>query len=67
MSDQHAPYEWETDEVEEDFKSGNFGKRGEFENWPEEAYLNHPMYQMYSLLQKSEREFWQKAKLWPAV
>jgi len=63
-----APAAWEQpDEIEEDFKSGNFGKRDEFENWPEEAYSNHPMYQMFLLLKKSESEFWAKAKLWPAV
>jgi len=34
------------DPIEEDFKAGRLGEYGEFEGWPEEAYANHPRYQM---------------------
>lgn len=42
------PWEaYETDEIEEDFNDGLLGLRDPFEDWPVDAYLNHPMYRMY--------------------
>jgi hypothetical protein len=37
----------DSDPVEEDLKAGVLGYHGPFDGWPEEAYANHPMYQMW--------------------